>query len=179
MKIPLGSGGFLEPDEGPRDSRFHKRIVSVTPVPDTKYSNDVVLECGHNVCIIGDLSRVEGVILCTRCRDLERKPTKVWLAQLKCPSGHCVVALAALLPEEKTDEFISGLQSLVRGLESGFDRLVAAGELNRECFICKATTLTVQVNKTAFNSMEEAMPALEASQRQQLATAEFLRQSKN
>ena len=31
MKVVLGNGAYLEPDEGPRTSCFHKRIVSTKP----------------------------------------------------------------------------------------------------------------------------------------------------
>lgn len=50
MKIALGNGGsYLEPDEGPRDTKFHKRIVRVEPIPGTRAGNDLTLECGHGV----------------------------------------------------------------------------------------------------------------------------------
>jgi hypothetical protein len=83
-----------------------------------------------------------------------------------------VMALAAEIEGENTDD-------LVTKLRAGFDALVERRMVNRECGICKSTTLHVQVNRTAFDSLEEARPALEESQRQQLATAEFLRQSRN
>jgi hypothetical protein len=97
---------------------------------------------------------------------------KVWIAQLKCPNNHTVTAVAAKVPDEE-----SGRLEWV--LRNGFDHLVEQGTLNRECGICKSTTLHVEIGKTMFDSMEEARPALEESQRQQLATAEFLRRSKN
>ena len=71
MKIALDSGGYLEPDDGPRDSRFHMRIVHVKPIPNTRAGNTVWLECGHVVQTIGDLAHADGVALCTKCRDLE------------------------------------------------------------------------------------------------------------
>ncbi len=97
---------------------------------------------------------------------------KVWLAQLKCPNNHCVMALAGEIEDADTDR-------LVIKLHSGFDELVERRGIHRECRICKSTTLHVEVNKTRFNSLDEAQPALIESQRQQMATAEFLRQSKN
>ena len=97
---------------------------------------------------------------------------KVWIAQLKCPGNHCVAAVAAEIVEDQTD-------LLEAKLWSGFRQLVDDRQLNHECGICKATMLHVEVCRTAFDTIEEAMPTLEESQRQQLATATFLRQSKN
>jgi hypothetical protein len=69
MKIPLGGGSYLEPDEGPRNSSFHKRIVAVQAIPGTLKGNWCQLECGHVVQIYGDLKLANGVALCTQCRD--------------------------------------------------------------------------------------------------------------
>jgi hypothetical protein len=69
MKIPLGGGSYLEPDEGPRNSRFHKRILKTTPIPQTRVGNYLDLECGHRVMTFGDLTHAGGVVLCTDCRD--------------------------------------------------------------------------------------------------------------
>ena len=73
MKIDLGHGQFLEPDEGPRDTPFHKRIVRTKPIPNTRVGRWCVLECGHVVMTFGTLDalqRAGGVVLCTQCRDL-------------------------------------------------------------------------------------------------------------
>lgn len=75
MKIALDSGGgYLEPDEGPRNTRFHKRIVRVEPInrPELKSKwTHVTLECGHSVTCIGSLEHAAGVLLCSKCRDSE------------------------------------------------------------------------------------------------------------
>jgi hypothetical protein len=72
MKIALDSGGgYLEPDEGPRDTRFHKRIVRVEVIQGMRAGHQLMLECGHGVMAIGNLAHAEGVVLCTKCRDLE------------------------------------------------------------------------------------------------------------
>jgi hypothetical protein len=69
MKIPLGDGSYLEPDEGPRTSRFHKKIVKAAPLPNTQSGNTLDLECGHRVMTFGNLAHAGGVVLCTQCRD--------------------------------------------------------------------------------------------------------------
>jgi len=72
MKIALDSGGgYLEPDEGPRNTRFHMRIMMIRNIPGTRSGHHLRLECGHSVDTFGDLSLCGGVILCTKCRDLE------------------------------------------------------------------------------------------------------------
>jgi hypothetical protein len=71
MKIGVGRGDYIEPDEGPRNTRYHMRIVRVEPIANTKTGNNVTLACGHGVQTFGDLTHAEGRILCTKCRDLD------------------------------------------------------------------------------------------------------------
>ena len=97
---------------------------------------------------------------------------KVWIAQLKCPNNHCVVAVAAEITDEQTT-------ALEARLWLGFNHLVKIGKLYYECRICKVTKLHVETKRTNFTTLALALPTLEESQRQQLATATFLRQSKN
>jgi hypothetical protein len=59
----------VEPDQGPRDTQFHKRIVSVQPIPRTGVGYWCDLECGHVVQILGKLDHLNGVALCTKCCD--------------------------------------------------------------------------------------------------------------
>lgn len=72
MKIDLGRGAYMEPDEGPRDSPFHMRILETTRIPHTKTGQRALLECGHVVMTFGDLAKANGVALCTECRDAAR-----------------------------------------------------------------------------------------------------------
>ncbi len=46
MKIDLGYGNYLEPDEGPRDTPYHQRIMCVTPIPNTRAGYWLELACG-------------------------------------------------------------------------------------------------------------------------------------
>jgi len=68
MKIPLGDGSYLEPDEEPRDTPWHKRIVATKPIENTRTGNWCELECGHTVQTFGDLAHANGRILCMVCR---------------------------------------------------------------------------------------------------------------
>lgn len=96
----------------------------------------------------------------------------VWIAQIKCPENHTVMATAAEIPDEEC-------HLLAKLLQLRFNELVEQYLLNHECGICRSRNLHVEVAKTGFDSMEEARPVLEASQRQQLAVAQYLKQSKN
>ena len=69
MKIDLGGGAYLEPDEGPRDTPFHQRIMMIRNIPNTRSGHHLRLECGHEVQTFGDLAHCGGVIFCTQCRD--------------------------------------------------------------------------------------------------------------
>jgi hypothetical protein len=73
MKVPLGGGAYLEPDENPRDTRWHKKIISMRPILGTRTGHRVVLECGHVCQTFGRLDHAQGVILCTECRDKEER----------------------------------------------------------------------------------------------------------
>jgi hypothetical protein len=71
MKIAVGRDSYIEPDDGPRNTRFHMRIVRKEPIRGTQSGMNVTLECGHGVQTYGDLSLAGGVLLCAKCRDLE------------------------------------------------------------------------------------------------------------
>lgn len=72
-KIAVGTdGSYLEPDPEPRNSPWHKRILRVEKMPNTKTGNYLTLECGHGVTAFGKLEYADGVVLCTKCRDLEQ-----------------------------------------------------------------------------------------------------------
>jgi len=71
MKIAVGTdGSYLEPDDGPRNTKYHMKIIRVERIPNTRSGNNVALECGHGVQTFGDLTHAGGVLFCTKCRDL-------------------------------------------------------------------------------------------------------------
>jgi hypothetical protein len=72
-KIDLGHGAYLEPDEEPRTSPFHKRIVKTRPIAGTRSGNWLALECGHIVQSFGRLEHAHGVVLCAWCRMICQK----------------------------------------------------------------------------------------------------------
>lgn len=70
-RIDLGHGAYLEPDEGPRNTPHHRRIVAAVPIPNTRSGHSALLECGHYVRTFGDITLAGGVVLCLQCRDAE------------------------------------------------------------------------------------------------------------
>jgi hypothetical protein len=73
MKIDLGRGAYLEPDEGPRNTRWHMRIERSERIPNTRSGNWLYLACGHRSMAFGNLGYAGGVVLCTQCRDQEEQ----------------------------------------------------------------------------------------------------------
>jgi hypothetical protein len=71
VKTYLGHGAYLEPDDGPRDSPWHKRIVRTERIPGTRVGNVADLACGHRVMMFGDPAHTGGVVLCVVCRDAQ------------------------------------------------------------------------------------------------------------
>jgi len=69
MKIDVGGGAYIEPDEGGRDTRFHMRIMTTQRIPNTRVGHYADLCCGHRVMMFGDLTLANGRALCTQCRD--------------------------------------------------------------------------------------------------------------
>lgn len=69
MKIDLGGGAYIEPDEGDRDTAFHMEVKRSTPIPNTKTGHYLDLACGHRVMTFGRLALAGGRVLCTQCRD--------------------------------------------------------------------------------------------------------------
>lgn len=55
--------------KGPRDTRFHRAIVSAQAIPNTRAGHWLQLECGHVVQAFGDIAQAGGRALCTKCRD--------------------------------------------------------------------------------------------------------------
>jgi hypothetical protein len=98
---------------------------------------------------------------------------KVYLAQLKCPQNHCIMALAGLYGS------LEAAQALEPMIEEWKEALFRSGVLNLECGLCKATVLHVEITPTIFQTLEEFQPAARAEEKRQLMIAQMLRQSKN
>lgn len=98
---------------------------------------------------------------------------RVYIAQLKCPANHCVVA-AVDAYETRADA-----EELGRLVMERFKQEVDRGALNYECGLCKSTNLHVDLQPTIFKSREEARLVLRRAEAAQLATAQMLKESRN
>jgi hypothetical protein len=99
---------------------------------------------------------------------------KVYLAQLKCPSNHCVLALAGVF-----ESLEDAQAALALRLGTTFGGLVRDKVLNYECGICHSTRLHVEIAPTVYASMEEALPELKAAEQAQAEFRAGLKQSRN
>jgi hypothetical protein len=98
---------------------------------------------------------------------------KVYLAQLKCPSNHCVLALAGEY------ESLEAAQALDAQVKQAYRELVACRAINDECGICHSSQLSVDLAVTRFATMAEAQPWLRAEEKAQTESAEFIKRSRN
>jgi hypothetical protein len=98
---------------------------------------------------------------------------KVYLAQLKCPKNHCLLAAAG---EYETPE---AAQALIANVRRGFIALVVSGQANYECGLCHAKEFHVDVNPTVYATLDEARPALRAEERKMAVHYLTSRMSRN
>lgn len=64
-------GIHMEPDRG--HTAYHRRIVSMAPIPHTRTGNTCMLECGHRVQTFGRIDLAGGKVLCQECRNAGTK----------------------------------------------------------------------------------------------------------
>lgn len=98
---------------------------------------------------------------------------KVYIAQLKCPGNHCVLAVAGEYENEEEARI------LAHRLDQEFGALVARRVLKPECGLCKATELGVEVRPTRFATMQEAVPYLRAEEEKQTRRFHAARANRN
>lgn len=100
---------------------------------------------------------------------------KIYLAQLHCPSSHCILAVAAG-PELQEGDETAFMLELGEALKGGAVRAMKDGKIDPWCGICGAEPKewTVYVDLTKYTSMEEATPALREHERIQCEAVERL-----
>lgn len=89
----------------------------------------------------------------------------VYIAQLKCPSNHCILAAAG---EYETEE---AAQVLWHKVKKRFDDLIERKLADPGCGLCGSRIFHVDLMKTRFETMEEAKPYLIESGLRQTATS--------
>jgi hypothetical protein len=89
--------------------------------------------------------------------------TRVWIAQAICPWRHCLCTVAFDEAHVSKEE---GSRQVLTYLEAE----ITAGRLHLRCEICNSTTIKVELGRTRFASIAEAIPAIRANQQHQKET---------
>jgi hypothetical protein len=79
----------------------------------------------------------------------------VYIARLLCPSRHEVLTTAGAYEDTMAAE-----AALTSALEETFLQAVHGGPLNPWCPFCHSDRLKVEIERTAYRTMEEAAPDL-------------------
>jgi len=90
----------------------------------------------------------------------------IWITQWLCPQRHCSIGLA-------WDDTVTSAQAI----ESRGEEIYKSGFIDRYCLLCSGQ-LQVEHGRTAFRTMEEALPSLIAHQ-QANENARRILQSRN
>ena len=98
---------------------------------------------------------------------------RVYLAQLKCPSNHCVLACAG---ECSTAAEVEALEV---NLREAFALMTETEVIDAWCGLCKSRDLHVHNAATPYATMAEAETTLRGLEREQRATAEYFRAGRN
>jgi hypothetical protein len=91
---------------------------------------------------------------------------RVYIAQLLCPQRHAIMASSA---EAETEH--DAQQKAIQPLREQVEQLLATGQINPWCDICGASkgSWHYEVGRTRFRTLEEALPALSALERENLS----------
>jgi hypothetical protein len=92
----------------------------------------------------------------------------VYIAQLLCPQGHCLLAAADDCASDADAE------RLKRILSERFLGLVKEGVAKPACRICGSEEASLELARTGFHTMAEALPYLKESERNQQASASLV-----
>jgi|SRR5215471_21730210 len=87
----------------------------------------------------------------------------VYIAQLKCPADHCIIAAYG--------EFASDAEASVLAYRLGEKSKSLWNGIPAPCGLCGGAEFYVEVGKTRFNTMEEAEPVIRRLELQQSETA--------
>lgn len=93
----------------------------------------------------------------------ERPEPCVHLVQLLCPKRHCIIGTAYLPGESNHDEVVDKLEA----------RRIAL-RLNPWCGICGSRELRFEDRPAPYQTMDEALPALRETERENLESRAYL-----
>lgn len=92
---------------------------------------------------------------------------RVWIAQMKCPGNHCILASATEATNRaQAEELIPHLQRTIAGA-------INEKVMSPWCGLCgaKAETWAVDLQRTTFATIDEAMPALAEQEAENILAA--------
>ena len=98
--------------------------------------------------------------------------SKVRIVQVLCPSRHCIIATAYQSPDGEE------IPEMKARLREKAETMIARGEMNPWCGICRSRKWTYEDAPTVFATMEEAAPYLAQNAADQAATREYFRASR-
>lgn len=89
----------------------------------------------------------------------------VLLLQCLCPARHCIIALAGEAPP-------ATVESMTESAKAGIESAIAAKSLDPWCALCGAPReqWSFEVAELADRTLAQVMPALRASEAEQIAT---------
>lgn len=91
----------------------------------------------------------------------------VWICQCLCPDRHCILATAG-----EADTETEAAESVRTPLRRQIVGLLGSGAMNPWCALCGANRATwrYELRRTAFATLDEAVPALNELEARNLAT---------
>jgi shikimate kinase len=84
-----------------------------------------------------------------------------------CEQRHCMIAGAF-------DDAVMSVAEAEAQTRAGFEHMVASGMTEARCRVCRSEVFHYESGRTAFQTMQEAMPALAQSQAQNVASGDYL-----
>jgi len=88
----------------------------------------------------------------------------IYLTQLLCPQRHCVLAAV-------WDESDNTAREVESQLREQFREAVQTRQINPYCGLCRSETLHCEHGRTPWATLREALPHIQAAEREQLLIA--------
>lgn len=91
---------------------------------------------------------------------------KIWIAQILCPSRHCILALPF-------DAAVMSPNQAMAALITKVECLVTMSQIDPWCGLCHSRDWRAEAGPTRFTTMEEARPELERLRAENAAAKRF------
>jgi hypothetical protein len=94
---------------------------------------------------------------------------RIWIAQVLCPSRHCIVAVSFDVADTSVNDAVAALRTKIA-------TSVTLGLLNPWCGLCGSRVWTIAAGPTRWTTMAEAKPHLERLERENAMARNVLTQ---